>query len=58
MRGKLKTGKIFLSRLASEWLRVLADDKRAMFLAAANAQPTVAYLHGLQCIASCETAAV
>ncbi|MBD3847405.1 hypothetical protein IED13_17010 [Bosea sp. SSUT16] len=30
------------------WLRVLADDKRAIFQAAAHAQRAVAYLHGLQ----------
>ena len=35
------------SYLAS-WLRVLADDKRAIFSAAAHAQRAVAFLHGLQ----------
>ncbi|MCV9999520.1 zincin-like metallopeptidase domain-containing protein [Pararhizobium sp. YC-54] len=30
------------------WLRVLADDKRAIFQAAAHAQRAVAFLHGLQ----------
>jgi antirestriction protein ArdC len=30
------------------WLRVLADDKRAIFSAAAHAQRAVAFLHGLQ----------
>lgn len=30
------------------WLRVLSDDKRAIFQAAAHAQRAVAYLHGLQ----------
>ncbi|ODT77192.1 MAG: antirestriction protein ArdC [Pelagibacterium sp. SCN 64-44] len=35
------------SYLAS-WLTVLADDKRAIFSAAAHAQRAVAYLHGLQ----------
>ena len=30
------------------WLRVLADDKRAIFQAAAHAQRAVAYLHDLQ----------
>lgn len=30
------------------WLRVLSDDKRAIFAAAAHAQRAVAYLHGLQ----------
>lgn len=30
------------------WLRVLADDKRAIFQAAAHAQRAVAYLHNLQ----------
>ena len=35
------------SYLAS-WLKVLADDKRAIFSAAANAQRAVAFLHGLQ----------
>ena len=34
------------------WLRVLADDKRAIFQAAAHAQRAVAYLHGLQPAAS------
>lgn len=29
------------------WLRVLAQDKRAIFQAAAHAQRAVAYLHGL-----------
>jgi antirestriction protein ArdC len=32
----------------ASWLRVLADDKRAIFQAAAHAQRAVAYLHGLQ----------
>ena len=35
------------SYLAS-WLKVLADDKRAIFSAAAHAQRAVAFLHGLQ----------
>ena len=35
------------------WLRFLADDKRAIFQAAAHAQRAVTYLHGLQ-PASCE----
>lgn len=35
------------SYLAS-WLKVLADDKRAIFAAAAHAQRAVAYLHSLQ----------
>lgn len=35
------------SYLAS-WLKVLADDKRAIFQAAAHAQRAVNYLHGLQ----------
>jgi len=30
------------------WLRVLKDDKRAIFQAAAHAQRAVEYLHGLQ----------
>lgn len=30
------------------WLKVLADDKRAIFQAAAHAQRATAYLHGLQ----------
>ncbi|WID99918.1 zincin-like metallopeptidase domain-containing protein (plasmid) [Bosea vestrisii] len=30
------------------WLKVLSDDKRAIFSAAAHAQRAVAYLHGLQ----------
>jgi len=30
------------------WLKVLADDKRAIFQAAAHAQRAVTYLHGLQ----------
>ena len=30
------------------WLKVLADDKRAIFSAAAHAQRAIAYLHGLQ----------
>lgn len=30
------------------WLRVLKDDKRAIFQAAAHAQRAVTYLHGLQ----------
>lgn len=30
------------------WLTVLADDKRAIFQAAAHAQRAVAFLHGLQ----------
>ncbi len=34
------------------WLRVLADDKRAIFQAAAHAQRAVAYLHDLQPAAS------
>lgn len=36
------------------WLRVLADDKRAIFQAAAHAQRAVAYLHDLQPAASQE----
>lgn len=39
------------SYLAS-WLKVLADDKRAIFAAAAHAQRAVAFLHGLQPAAS------
>ena len=40
------------------WLKVLADDKRAIFSAAAHAQRAVAFLHGLQPAASeeCEAA--
>ncbi|PZR83284.1 MAG: hypothetical protein DI537_35155 [Stutzerimonas stutzeri] len=34
------------------WLRVLADDKRAIFQAAAHAQRAVAFLHDLQPTAS------
>ena len=34
------------------WLRVLSDDKRAIFAAAAHAQRAVAYLHGLQPVAA------
>jgi len=30
------------------WLKVLADDKRAIFQAVAHAQRAVTYLHGLQ----------
>ncbi len=30
------------------WLRVLQEDRRAIFSAAAHAQRAVAYLHGLQ----------
>ncbi|MEP4511726.1 MAG: antirestriction protein ArdC, partial [Nitratireductor sp.] len=30
------------------WLRVLKDDKRAIFQAAAHAQRAVTYLYGLQ----------
>lgn len=37
----------YASYLAS-WLKVLADDKRAIFSAAAHAQRAVAFLHGLQ----------
>ncbi|MBZ9772339.1 ArdC family protein [Mesorhizobium sp. CO1-1-8] len=36
------------------WLRVLADDKRAIFSAAAHAQRAVAFLHSLQPAASDE----
>ena len=36
------------------WLRVLKDDKRAIFQAAAHAQRAVAYLHGLQPAAAIE----
>lgn len=32
----------------ASWLRVLSDDRRAIFQAAAHAQRAVAYLHGLQ----------
>ena len=32
----------------ASWLKVLADDKRAIFAAAAHAQRAVTYLHGLQ----------
>jgi antirestriction protein ArdC len=34
------------------WLRVLSNDRRAIFSAAAHAQRAVAYLHGLQTVAS------
>ena len=34
------------------WLKVLAEDKRAIFTAAAHAQRAVAFLHGLQPAAS------
>jgi antirestriction protein ArdC len=34
------------------WLRVLGDDKRAIFSAAAHAQRAVGFLHGLQPTAS------
>ena len=34
------------------WLKILADDKRAIFAAAAHAQRAVAFLHGLQPMAS------
>lgn len=34
------------------WLKVLAEDRRAIFLAAAHAQRAVAFLHGLQPAAS------
>ncbi|WP_018240617.1 ArdC family protein [Ensifer sp. BR816] len=44
------------SYLAS-WLRVLADDKRAIFQAAAHAQRAVSFLHGLQPGQAEETAA-
>ena len=30
------------------WLKVLADDKRAIFAAAAHAQRAITFLHGLQ----------
>jgi antirestriction protein ArdC len=30
------------------WLRVLRNDKRAIFTAAAHAERTAAFLHGLQ----------
>jgi antirestriction protein ArdC len=36
------------------WLKVLSDDKRAIFQAAAHAQRAVAYLHGLQPVATAE----
>lgn len=39
------------------WLKVLADDKRAIFQAAAHAQRAVAYLHDLQPAAGSETQA-
>ncbi len=39
------------------WLKVLADDKRAIFSAAAHAQRAVAFLHGLQSAASEESEA-
>ena len=32
----------------ASWLKVLKDDKRAVFQAAAHAQKAVDYLHGLQ----------
>lgn len=32
----------------ASWLKILADDKRAIFQAAAHAQRAVTYLHGLQ----------
>lgn len=39
------------------WLKVLSDDKRAIFQAAAHAQRAVSYLHDLQPAASSETMA-
>ena len=39
------------------WLKVLADDKRAIFQAAAHAQRAVAYLHDLQPAAGSESQA-
>jgi antirestriction protein ArdC len=39
------------------WLKVLADDKRAIFQAAAHAQRAVAYLHDLQPAAGSESRA-
>lgn len=45
------------SYLAS-WLKVLSDDKRAIFSAAAHAQRAAAFLHGLQPAASDEREAV
>jgi antirestriction protein ArdC len=36
------------ARYLASWLKVLADDKRAIFSAAAHAQRAVAFLHGLQ----------
>lgn len=38
----------------SAWLKVLSDDKRAIFQAAAHAQRAVAYLHSLQSNASAQ----
>ena len=39
------------------WLKVLSDDKRAIFQAAAHAQRAVSFLHDLQPAASSETIA-
>ncbi|MBY5868636.1 hypothetical protein HFN58_28170 [Rhizobium leguminosarum] len=44
------------SYLAS-WLKVISDDKRAIFQAAAHAQRAVSFLHGLQPIQADERAA-
>lgn len=38
----------------ASWLKVLQDDRRAIFAAAAHAQRAVAYLHGLQPLAESE----
>ncbi|MER9349812.1 zincin-like metallopeptidase domain-containing protein [Mesorhizobium sp. M0227] len=40
------------ARYLDSWLKVLAEDKRAIFSAAAQAQRAVAFLHGLQPAAS------
>jgi antirestriction protein ArdC len=37
-----------LTRYIATWLKVLKDDKRAIFTAASHAQKAADFLHGLQ----------
>jgi antirestriction protein ArdC len=39
---------ISLNAYIASWLKVLKDDKRAIFTAASHAQKAADYLHGLQ----------
>lgn len=44
----LRIASVLLDSYIADWLRVLKDDKRAIFTAASHASKATEYLHGLQ----------